>query len=55
MSSKKRPLYAQRLNRDIVDVMSHDFNCSSSCLSVTCDGDGLTLNICIMEGVHSTV
>jgi ubiquitin-protein ligase len=30
MQGDRRPLYAQRLNRDIAELFSHDFSCSSS-------------------------
>jgi ubiquitin-protein ligase len=51
-NSKHHPMYFQRLNRDMADLFSHDFNCSSSCLSVSEDQDGISLNICISEGPY---
>jgi ubiquitin-protein ligase len=51
-SSGSRPLYYQRLNRDIADLLSHDFNCSSSCMNVTRDVRGLSLHICIRDGAY---
>jgi ubiquitin-protein ligase len=48
----KHPMYFQRLNRDVTDLLSHNFNCSSSCLSVLKDQNGITLNVCILEGPY---
>ena len=45
-------MYYQRLNRDISDLLSYDFNCSSSCLSVIKDQSGISLNVCILEGPY---
>lgn len=50
-NNAKHPMYFQRLSRDISDLLTHDFNCSSSCLSVVKDEqNGITLNVCILEG-----
>ena len=52
----KHPMYFQRLSRDINDLLNHDFNCSSSCLSVTKDElNGITVNVCILEGIGPSV
>ena len=50
----QRPLYFQRLNRDVADLLAHDFTCSSSCMSVS-EGDhvlSLKLNVCVFEGAY---
>ena len=49
-----RPLYFQRLNRDVADLLAHDFTCSSSCMTVS-EGDhvlSLKLNVCVFEGAY---
>lgn len=39
--------YMARLKRDIQDLISHDFSCSSSSLTVTQqEGEGFVLNVC---------
>lgn len=53
----ERPLYAQRLARDVSDVLSHDFSSSSAVISVTPPRDyrltsGITVDICILEGPY---
>jgi ubiquitin-protein ligase len=48
----KHPVYFQRLNRDIKDLLAHNFNFPSSCLSVVRDESGITLNVCILEGPY---
>lgn len=48
----KQPVYFQRLNRDIKDLLAHNFNFPSSCLSVVRDESGITLNVCILEGPY---
>ena len=48
----KHPMYFQRLNRDITDLLSHNFDCSSSCLRVNKDQNGITLSVCILEGPY---
>ena len=53
LPNNKHPMYFQRLNRDITDLLSHDFNCSSSCLSAVKDQNGITLNVCILEGPYN--
>lgn len=45
-------MYFQRLNRDIADLISHDFDCSSSCLTVNENENLIYLNICILEGPY---
>jgi ubiquitin-protein ligase len=47
-----RPLYYQRLSRDVADLLSHDFNCSSSSMNITQDSQGLALHICIRDGAY---
>lgn len=53
-----RPLYAQRLNRDVSELFSNNFNCSASTLSVAQTADSLqtdgclTLCISIFEGPY---
>ena len=45
--------YMARLKRDIQDLISHDFSCSSSSLTVTQqEGEGFVLNVCIHEGPY---
>ena len=52
--SSKHPMYFQRLNRDITDLLSYNFNCSSSCLSVVKDENStISLNVCILEGPYT--
>jgi ubiquitin-protein ligase len=51
-SNSRHPMYFQRLNRDVNDLLLHDFNCSSSCLSVSQDENGIALNVCILEGAY---
>lgn len=53
-----RPLYAQRLNRDVAELFAHNFDCSSSTLTVTQTSDSLqsvgslVLQIRIFEGPY---
>jgi ubiquitin-protein ligase len=53
-----RPPYAQRLNRDVAELFTHNFNCSASSLTVIQMSDSLQTNgslvlqICIYEGPY---
>ena len=51
---RRRYPYYQRLNRDINDLMAHDFSCPSSSMVVTEGEDGLSLrlNVCVFEGAY---
>jgi ubiquitin-protein ligase len=41
-------LYAQRLNKDIADLFSHNFECSSSTLSVLQTADSMHADGCVV-------
>lgn len=43
-----RPLYAQRLNRDVSELFSNNFNCSGSTLSVLQTSDSLQTDGCLI-------
>eukprot|EP01032_Pedospumella_encystans_P021529 gene21529-24416_t len=43
-----RPLYAQRLNRDVSELFSNNFNCSSSTLTVLQTSDSLQAEGCLV-------
>lgn len=54
MWGQKKPVYSQRLNRDLSDLYNHNFSCSSACLSVEPSPiiTSITLNLCILEGPY---
>ena len=54
MFGPSKPLYSNRLSRDIADLYEHDYACSSSLLSVDPDSSlsGVTLHICIFDGPY---
>lgn len=43
-----RPLYAQRLNRDVSELFSNNFNCSGSTLTVLQTSDSLQAEGCLV-------
>lgn len=55
MFGSKKPLYSNRLSRDLAELYEHDYSCSSSLLSVDPDSSmcGVTLHVCIFDGPYS--
>lgn len=53
-ANNEHPMYFQRLNRDVTDLLSYNFNCSSSCLTVVkAENSDIVLNVCILEGPYT--
>ena len=53
-ANNQHPIYFQRLNRDVTDLLSYNFNCSSSCLTVVkAENSDIVLNVCILEGPYT--
>ena len=53
---ERRPVYARRFQSDLLELFSHNFNCSSSSLTVTMgEGDNVAhiiIHICVFEGPY---
>ena len=53
---ERRPVYARRFQSDLLELFSHNFNCSSSSLTVTMgEGDNVAhiiIYICVFEGPY---
>lgn len=53
---ERRPVYARRFQNDLLELFSHNFNCSSSNLTVTMgESDNVAhiiIHICVFEGPY---